>query len=391
MSEIEKRENVDHSLLESWTKDIVAFTDTAFKRPPTQGFVAEYMMYCGVDYLLLSGFFILVSNTQNPLVDRTGQYIFTFPSAGPNYYVKTPEETLFATQEVVPERPQIGFAPPASTNTDQEGSVDQAAISAPPRRKPGFFGNTPFLNRLPPVPPPPKPPPPPPPPPTPSKFVRPTPPQGQFMGSPPIDLPPPPPPPPPPQLLTHSKKPDKSPNSRRPPPPPPTSNRKPSRPAAASAAPAAPAEEYGPPDQMSQPAAEYGPPEQMSQPAAEYGPPELQPAAEQLAPSSSQFPPSVPQSGYAILPPSYNLSQRSTDYPGTDDTVLDTVGEYYFSYETPEGSKRAEQGSHPRYEDGVRSLLVKGSYSYTSPEGKPVQVYYKADRQGYRPENTIQH
>ncbi|RZF36727.1 hypothetical protein LSTR_LSTR005040 [Laodelphax striatellus] len=306
------------------------------------------------EYLLLSGFLILAAIAQNPLVDRTGQYIFTFPSSGSNYYVKTPEEMLFPTVTEISQHQKIGFAPPGTT-TDEEGAVDQAAISAPPRRKPGFLSNRPFLNRLPPVPPPPKPPPPPPPPPVPSKFVRPTPPQGFIMGSPPIDLPPPPPPPPPPQLLTHSKKPDKGPNSRRPPPPPPPP-RKPSKPSSA------PAPEYGPPtnqDIIIQ---------QMLQP--EY----VFPSDQSKAPPNELSPP-VPVSGYAILPASSKarLSQKTSETPETDDTIFDTVGEYYFSYETPEGSKRAEQGSHPKYEDGIRSLLVKGSYSYTSPEGRPIQ------------------
>ncbi|XP_018008316.1 endocuticle structural glycoprotein SgAbd-2 isoform X2 [Hyalella azteca] len=58
----------------------------------------------------------------------------------------------------------------------------------------------------------------------------------------------------------------------------------------------------------------------------------------------------------------------------------DERGNYAFRYATGDGSYHVQQGA--AFNDGVNR--VRGSYSYTSPEGKLVQVSYIADENGFR-------
>ncbi|XP_069967642.1 pupal cuticle protein Edg-78E-like [Bactrocera oleae] len=52
-------------------------------------------------------------------------------------------------------------------------------------------------------------------------------------------------------------------------------------------------------------------------------------------------------------------------------------GSYNYAYET---SNRIQA-----QESGVGSSYAAGSYSYTSPEGQPIQLTYTADENGYQP------
>jgi Insect cuticle protein. len=60
-----------------------------------------------------------------------------------------------------------------------------------------------------------------------------------------------------------------------------------------------------------------------------------------------------------------------------------------FSYLSGDGTTFNEQGALKPNADGTDNVLVKqGSFSYTSPEGNPVQLTYVADEFGFRPEGT---
>lgn len=54
----------------------------------------------------------------------------------------------------------------------------------------------------------------------------------------------------------------------------------------------------------------------------------------------------------------------------------DTYGQYKFGYSSSDGQSKTES----RTSDGG----VSGSFSYTSPEGKPIQLSYVADKDGFR-------
>ena len=60
-----------------------------------------------------------------------------------------------------------------------------------------------------------------------------------------------------------------------------------------------------------------------------------------------------------------------------------------FSYLSGDGTTFNEQGALKPNADGTDNVLVKqGSFSYTSPEGNPVQLTYVADEFGFRPEGS---
>ncbi|XP_022920142.1 endocuticle structural glycoprotein SgAbd-8-like [Onthophagus taurus] len=67
---------------------------------------------------------------------------------------------------------------------------------------------------------------------------------------------------------------------------------------------------------------------------------------------------------------------------------IDPYGSYNWSYETENGIKAAEQGSlYPSNNpDSKEALKAEGSFSYTSPEGVPVQITYVADENGFQPQ-----
>jgi hypothetical protein len=60
-----------------------------------------------------------------------------------------------------------------------------------------------------------------------------------------------------------------------------------------------------------------------------------------------------------------------------------------FSYLSGDGTTFNEQGALKPTADGTDNVLVKqGSFSYTSPEGNPIQLTYVADEFGFRPEGS---
>ncbi|CAH1154863.1 unnamed protein product [Phaedon cochleariae] len=61
---------------------------------------------------------------------------------------------------------------------------------------------------------------------------------------------------------------------------------------------------------------------------------------------------------------------------------------YDFAFESSDGIKRSEHGEvSPDGKEGA--LNVMGDYSYISPDGTPVHVYYVAGEGGYRPKVMI--
>ncbi|XP_063702527.1 myb-like protein Q [Culicoides brevitarsis] len=60
-------------------------------------------------------------------------------------------------------------------------------------------------------------------------------------------------------------------------------------------------------------------------------------------------------------------------------------GTYSFSYTTGDGQAQQAQGYlKNRGVKNIEAQVVQGSYSYTSPEGKPISVTYIADENGFR-------
>lgn len=57
---------------------------------------------------------------------------------------------------------------------------------------------------------------------------------------------------------------------------------------------------------------------------------------------------------------------------------VNTDGSYNYEYASSNGLDVAETG--------VGSSYASGSYSYTSPEGQPIQLTYTADENGYQPQ-----
>ncbi|XP_032510809.1 endocuticle structural glycoprotein SgAbd-2-like [Danaus plexippus] len=64
-------------------------------------------------------------------------------------------------------------------------------------------------------------------------------------------------------------------------------------------------------------------------------------------------------------------------------------GSYSFSYETGNGINAQEQGylKNPGIKD-AEAQVAQGSFSYTSPEGIPINVKYYADETGFHAEGA---
>ncbi|XP_013118832.1 pupal cuticle protein Edg-78E [Stomoxys calcitrans] len=58
--------------------------------------------------------------------------------------------------------------------------------------------------------------------------------------------------------------------------------------------------------------------------------------------------------------------------------VVNSDGSYNFEYSSSNGIDFGESG--------VGASYAKGSYSYTSPEGQPIDLTYTADENGYQPQ-----
>lgn len=61
---------------------------------------------------------------------------------------------------------------------------------------------------------------------------------------------------------------------------------------------------------------------------------------------------------------------------------------YSYGYETSNKIAADEQGSVKNAGRENEFIDVNGQYSYTSPEGVPVKITYKADDLGFRPEGS---
>ncbi|XP_016955328.1 pupal cuticle protein Edg-78E [Drosophila biarmipes] len=73
--------------------------------------------------------------------------------------------------------------------------------------------------------------------------------------------------------------------------------------------------------------------------------------------------------------------------PLNDDTITkfianqDTDGSYAYDVQQSSGLQIQEEGQSGHY--------ARGSYSYISPEGVPVQVNYTADENGFHPQSNL--
>ncbi|XP_037938752.1 endocuticle structural glycoprotein SgAbd-2 [Teleopsis dalmanni] len=63
-------------------------------------------------------------------------------------------------------------------------------------------------------------------------------------------------------------------------------------------------------------------------------------------------------------------------------------GSYEFRYEQSDGSARYERGYFLLI-DNVKTLVVVGYYSYRQPDGRYLTVFYNADQNGYRQNQSI--
>ncbi|XP_026751193.1 larval cuticle protein 1-like [Galleria mellonella] len=67
-------------------------------------------------------------------------------------------------------------------------------------------------------------------------------------------------------------------------------------------------------------------------------------------------------------------------------------GGYVFSFETEDGITRNENGEVKQVLDEENKprdvVIVRGSYTYTDPEGKPETVNYYADETGFHAEGA---
>ncbi|GAB0093175.1 pupal cuticle protein 20-like [Sergentomyia squamirostris] len=61
-------------------------------------------------------------------------------------------------------------------------------------------------------------------------------------------------------------------------------------------------------------------------------------------------------------------------------------GSYKYSYETANGIKVEEEGEIKNKGTENEILSVRGSYSYTAPDGTPITVTYIADENGFQPQ-----
>ncbi|KAH8301633.1 hypothetical protein KR059_007063, partial [Drosophila kikkawai] len=61
-------------------------------------------------------------------------------------------------------------------------------------------------------------------------------------------------------------------------------------------------------------------------------------------------------------------------------------GSYKYSYETGNGINVAEEGYLKNAGTDNAGQVAQGSFSYTSPEGIPIQITYLADENGFQPQ-----
>lgn len=60
----------------------------------------------------------------------------------------------------------------------------------------------------------------------------------------------------------------------------------------------------------------------------------------------------------------------------------------YFSFETSDGISQQEQGQLVNQGSENEAISVRGSYSYTGPDGVVYTVTYIADENGFQPQGA---
>ncbi|XP_043272017.1 endocuticle structural glycoprotein SgAbd-1-like [Venturia canescens] len=76
------------------------------------------------------------------------------------------------------------------------------------------------------------------------------------------------------------------------------------------------------------------------------------------------------------------ILRQSQDGPNSD-------GSYSWIYETANGIQAQEEGSLvASKQSNEDALSAKGSYSYTSDDGTPIQISYTANEDGFQPQGV---
>lgn len=75
------------------------------------------------------------------------------------------------------------------------------------------------------------------------------------------------------------------------------------------------------------------------------------------------------------------ILRQAQDGPNPD-------GSYNWSYETANGIQAQEQGYLENPGTDEEAMNVVGSYSYTGEDGVPIQVTYKAGKNGFEPQGA---
>ena len=84
-----------------------------------------------------------------------------------------------------------------------------------------------------------------------------------------------------------------------------------------------------------------------------------------------------------LPPPGFEPSGDTGVASGASISTRGLDGSYSFSYRTPNGVEREEEGRPSGGAEG--GLSVKGRYSYLGPDGVTYTVNFVADERGYRP------
>ncbi|XP_023954104.2 endocuticle structural glycoprotein ABD-5-like [Bicyclus anynana] len=67
------------------------------------------------------------------------------------------------------------------------------------------------------------------------------------------------------------------------------------------------------------------------------------------------------------------------------ETDNDGLGSYKYAFELSDGTKKEEQGELKNVGTENEAMSVKGSYSWTAPDGVTYVVTYVADENGFNP------
>ncbi|CAH2048485.1 unnamed protein product, partial [Iphiclides podalirius] len=87
----------------------------------------------------------------------------------------------------------------------------------------------------------------------------------------------------------------------------------------------------------------------------------------------------------ADVAPSYRTDEANAPIVRSD-YEINPEGSYQYAYETANGITGEAQGTIKNPNSEAASLDVRGSFSYTAPDGTPVRLVYQADENGYRAE-----